>query len=125
MSKSSRDKGKRGEREAAGFLNALLGCNARRGVQYHGGPNSPDIVDAVPGVHFEVKRVEKLNIHDALAQAVADAGIAVPVVLSRRNRGEWLITMRAADMVQFAEQIQETQKIFATGMGDSPMRVGE
>jgi hypothetical protein len=51
----------------------------------------------LPGFHFEVKAVERLNVNDAMAQAVGDAGGKVPVVAHKRNRGEWLVTMRAAD----------------------------
>ena len=42
--RSSKQKGPRGEREAAAELGALLGVDARRGVQYQGGPGSPDVV---------------------------------------------------------------------------------
>jgi hypothetical protein len=44
MGRMSRQKGKRGEREAAAELGQLLGVDARRGVQYQGGPESPDVV---------------------------------------------------------------------------------
>ena len=40
MGKTSREKGKRGEREVAGLLRSY-GYDARRGVQYHGGEDSP------------------------------------------------------------------------------------
>lgn len=56
MGKASREKGKRGERE---FAQALVGQGhpARRGVQYSGGPDSPDVVcESLPGIHWEVKR---------------------------------------------------------------------
>jgi uncharacterized protein YoaH (UPF0181 family) len=50
------------------------------------------------GVHIEVKRVERLNIHDAMAQSVRDSdGQAIPIVAHRRNHGGWMVTMRAVD----------------------------
>ena len=104
MSINSRNKGKVGEREWAAWLTAN-GFPARRGVQYQGGPESPDIAGGIAGVHFEVKRVENLNIHAAIAQAVKDAGKAIPVVAHRRNRGAWLVTLRAEDLERLVEAV--------------------
>ncbi len=99
----SLNKGKRGEREWAAWLNENLNCSARRGVQYSGGPDSPDIVDtAIPCIHYEAKRVEKLNIGEAMAQAVADAGVKIPVVAHRKNRQECMVTLRAKDLKSFS-----------------------
>lgn len=86
---NSRDKGKRGERELAEWLRER-GIEARRGVQYQGGTDSPDVVTALPGVHFECKRTERLAIYPAVEQAVADAGERLPVVAFRANRRDWL-----------------------------------
>jgi hypothetical protein len=98
-------KGKAGEREAAHYLAAMFGIPVSRGAQHAGGAESPDI-KGVPGLHFEVKRVERLNLADAMAQAVRDAaGKAVPVVLNRRNRGEWCMTVRGDDVPAFANAV--------------------
>lgn len=97
MSKTSRDKGKRGEREFASVCREH-GYNARRTSQYCG--NTGDASDCIglPGIHIEVKRVEKLNILDAMEQAKHDSkGENKPIVAHRRNNCEWLITMRAED----------------------------
>ena len=92
-------KGKAGERELARYLSGQ-GHPARRGQQYCGGSESPDVVcQSLPGMHFEVKRVEKLRIHEAMQQAVDDAGEKVPVVAHRRNRGQWLAIMRMSDLL--------------------------
>jgi hypothetical protein len=83
---NSRNKGKRGELEAAKFL-ASEGFPARRGQQFSGGTDSPDVVcEALPGIHFEVKRTEKGNPYDWVAQAERDAGHKIPVVLHRAQR---------------------------------------
>lgn len=98
----SLNKGKNGEREWAHWLNENLGCQARRGRQFSGSPDSPDVVDAaIPGIQAEVKRVESLNIHQAMAQAVKDSGAKIGYVAHRRNRGEWMITLRASDLKSF------------------------
>lgn len=94
---NSCQKGKRGERAWRDELIAH-GYSARRGQQFSGSPDSPDVVCAdLPGLHFEVKTVERLNLHDAMAQAVEDARGKIPVVAHKRNRGDWMVTMRAAD----------------------------
>lgn len=95
---NSKQKGKRGELEFARLMRSH-GIDARRGVQYKGGEDSPDVV-GVPFLHCEVKRVEKLNIYDAIAQAVRDSGTEeLPVVFHRKNNCEWLTTMRTEDFM--------------------------
>src|SRR5205823_13839879 len=72
---NSRQKGKRGERQWRDELRAN-GYAARRGQQFSGSPDSPDVVcDSLPWIHFEVKAVERLNIRDAVDQAKRDCGI--------------------------------------------------
>lgn len=99
MGKTSRDKGKRGEREVARILRDA-GYDCHRGVQYHGGPDSPDVV-GLNGVHIEVKRVEKLSLYDALAQSKADSGDSeMPVVIHRRNDCEWVVIQPLEDWLK-------------------------
>ncbi len=90
---NSRQKGKRGERAWRDELRAQ-GYDARRGQQFCGSPDSPDVVcEDLPWAHFEVKAVERLNIEDAMAQARRDAGAKVPFVAHKRNFCGWLVTM--------------------------------
>lgn len=105
---NSRQKGKRGEREWAGWLRDHLGCDkARRGQQFSG-LDGEDVVDGFGRFHHEVKRVEKLNINEALRQSVRDAKPGqVPIVAHRRNNDQWLITFRASDIREFAEAVKE------------------
>ena len=71
---NSREKGARGERQWRDELRAN-GYAARRGQQFSGSPDSPDVVcEDLAWAHFEVKAVEKLNIYDAVEQALRDAG---------------------------------------------------
>ena len=73
---NSREKGKRGERQWRDELRAH-GYTARRGQQFSGSPESPDVIcDELDWLHFEVKAVERLNIEDAMEQARRDAGSA-------------------------------------------------
>ena len=113
MSVNSRQKGKRGELELAAYLREH-GFDSRRGQQFHGGGDSPDVT-GLPGHHIEAKRVEALNIHAAYVQAVRDGGGGeVPLVAWRKNGkphhpGQWmaflsledyLLLVRERDMLQ-------------------------
>lgn len=90
MTINSRAKGARGERELAEFLRAHS-IEARRGQQFSGGADSPDVVTSLPGVHFECKRVEAGNPYVWLAQAQRDAGSKnIPVVAHKRNGKDWM-----------------------------------
>lgn len=99
---NSRNKGARGEREAALALREVLGCEAERGVQRSGSPDSPDVKTSITGLHIEVKRVEKGSVHVWMEQAIRDAGDQCPAVLHRKNRTEWLMTVRLSDVPRFA-----------------------
>lgn len=72
--KNSRAKGARGERAWRDELRAN-GYSARRGCQFAGTPNSPDVACAeLDWILFEVKAVERLNIYGAMEQARRDCG---------------------------------------------------
>ena len=105
---NSRDKGKRGELEAAHILKEY-GYDARRGQQFSGANGDPDVI-GLPRIHLEIKRVEKLNIDDALSQSIRDArDEEVPVVMHRKNRAEWKITMRFADWIEMYKAWEKNQ----------------
>ncbi len=108
MGRKSRDKGAAGERELARELSRVLGVEARRGCQYHGGPGSPDVVADIPDVHLECKRTERFRLYDALEQAIADAGEKVPVVAHRQNHKPWVVIARLEDLPKLATQIYLT-----------------
>ena len=99
----SRNKGASGERELAKVLRDYGFAGARRGQQHSGSPDSPDIADAIPNVHIECKRVERLQLDKAMEQAVRDAGDDLtPTVFHRKNRGEWMVTVRLKDLEYLA-----------------------
>lgn len=97
---NGRRKGKDAENEWARLCKAH-GYDVHRSQQYCG--NTGEAADCVglPGIHQEVKRVEQLNIHKAMDQAIRDSEAAgkgdIPIVAHRKNRGHWLVTMRAED----------------------------
>ena len=95
---NSRNKGATGERELAKVLRGY-GYNCRRGQQYCGANGDADVV-GMPGLHIECKRVERLNLDDAMAQAKSDAREEeIPVVMHRKNNGEWRVTISLEDFV--------------------------
>jgi len=98
---NSRNKGKRGERQWRDELRAN-GYTARRGQQFSGNPESPDVVcDELNWIHFEVKLVEHLNLTDAMAQSRRDAGGKAAFVAHRKNYWPWLVTMDAERFYRF------------------------
>lgn len=95
---NSKQKGKRGELELAKVLREY-GFDARRGQQFKGGEDSPDVV-GIEGYHIECKRCEKISIYDWMAQAKRDAGENTPIVVFRKNKEEWLVTIRLEDFIK-------------------------
>lgn len=85
MGKSSQRKGADGERELAAILRERGHDVKRGGSQTYG-----EVLDLVglPGVHIEVKRVERPNVPEAMAQAIRDAARfgGVPSLFHRRSR---------------------------------------
>lgn len=107
MAKNSRNKGAAGERELANLLKEH-GYKSRRGQQYCGANGDADVV-GLDGIHIECKRVERLNIDDAMAQAVADAKEGEkPAVFHRKNRKGWLVTMPLEDWLEMYKAASNT-----------------
>ena len=100
---NSRAKGARGERELANLLKEY-GYECRRGQQFCGANGDADVV-GLPNVHIECKRVEKLNIDKAMQQSMDDArDNEVPVVMHRKDRQRWLVTMTMDEWMRFYER---------------------
>lgn len=100
MGKSQQRKGADGERELVNVLNEHGYHTARGGSETFG--TIPDVI-GLPGIHIEVKRVERLNVPEAMAQAVRDSvrfRDGLPALFHRRNRQPWLVTMRLIDWLE-------------------------
>lgn len=99
MAINSKQKGKYGELELAHILKKY-GYDARRSVQYSGANGDADVV-GLDGIHIECKRVERLNIDSAMEQSIRDAREGeMPVVMHRKNRKGWLVTMTLDDFMK-------------------------
>lgn len=106
--RAARSKGGAGEREAAASLAEVLSRPFRRAVgQSRRGGDAPDVEPdgwelggGQTAAWIEVKR-GKVTITKAMRQAVAACGARLPVVLTREDRGEWLVTVRLVDLPRF------------------------
>lgn len=99
VGKWSRNKGARGEREAAERLHSLFGWRAKRAQQHSGTETTADVmVQDTPGLWFEVKRVQRLCVHKAMSTATEQSGRKCPVLLHRVDQGEWLLTINLSDL---------------------------
>ena len=98
---NSRQKGKRAELEIAKIFRDYGFSDARRTAQFCGNTGDASDVVGLPGIHCEIKHVEKLNIDNAMAQAVRDAKDGqMPTVFHRKNQKKWLVTMRLDDWMK-------------------------
>lgn len=99
---NSKRKGAAGEREWAKVCREQ-GFVVRRTQQYAGGTEESADCIGLPYIHQEVKRVEKLNIYEAMEQSYWDnvasgkSETDIPIVAHRKNGKSWLITMSADD----------------------------
>ena len=134
MGKASRDKGKRGEREACDVLRSLFPNVRRRAMQSRGGSEGADL-DNTPGFHVEVG-VGRVNPREKWEQADRDAfaGLPdevdldarcissfpreVPIALTRKDRGEWLVTMSAQDWCELVSAAKQGQEGTQDGRGE-------
>lgn len=104
MGAMSKTKGKVGEREVAALLRKH-GFEARRGQQFAGGQESPDVVHSMEGFHIEVKRSETFAPYDALAQANRDKKPDEDgLVFHRRNNKDWIVVMDAEAFLKLMTQ---------------------
>lgn len=103
---NSRAKGAAGECELAHELSRIFGCQARRGRQFSGSPDSPDVITDLDGIHIECKRVERLYLYQALEQSRHDAGEGeIPVVIHRKNREKWVAIVELDRLPELCEII--------------------
>lgn len=105
---NSKQKGARGERELANKLKEF-GFSTRRGQQYCGIEGS-DVV-GLPNIHIECKRVESLNVLKAYEQSVRDSTESeIPVVIHRKDRCPWLVTLSLEDFVNMYKEAKLNEK---------------
>lgn len=110
MGSKSQRKGADGERELAAVLREY-GYHIERGGSLSFG-EVPDLM-GLPGVHIECKRAERLNVTEAMKQAIRDSTRfcdGAPAVFHRRNREPWLVTMHLTDWMNLYTIQERTRK---------------
>lgn len=97
---NSNRKGKVGELELVNLFKSYGFENAMRSQQYCGANHDADIV-GMEDLHIEVKRVERLNIENAIEQTKRDKKEnELGIVAHRKNNKEWLVTMTFTDFME-------------------------
>jgi hypothetical protein len=112
MGKASRDKGKRGEREARDQVKEHWNSPECVRTAQVSGKFSGDLMGGPKGLHLEVKRYRRIVSADFMKQAADDAQEGeVPVVLSREDGGDWLVTFRIQDTDELLRRLRATIRI--------------
>ncbi len=107
--KGARIKGSSFEREIANFLTEHTGIQFKRGLGQarSGGAEVADVTTDVKlrkPVHFELKRQIKCNIKGALEQALRDAPTKIPIIITKDDRQDALVTMRLNDWIEMFKE---------------------
>lgn len=106
---NSKAKGARGERELANKLKEYGYENCHRTQQFCGKAGDSDVT-GLDHIHIEVKRVEKLNIDNAMAQAISDSKeLVFPTVFHRKDHKDWLVTMRLDDWINLYKSYENAK----------------
>lgn len=106
---NSRAKGAKGERELANKLKEY-GYNCRRGQQFNG-LEGEDVV-GLDYIHIECKRVQNLNLYDAMEQSKRDRRQEqAPAVFHRKNNKKWLVTMELDDWIKLYNEYYSSMKL--------------
>lgn len=114
MSARSRNKGARGEREAAEVLREVYPGADRAPMQARGAKRDGCEVVGTPW-HVEVKIGARPPVLAAMRQAIRDSKGARPLVLTRQDRGEWLATLRWEDLAALLRQAERASELAEEG----------
>lgn len=106
--RGARVKGAAFERKLAKLLTEATKYEFKRGLgqaRRGGGEISDVYSDDVPGIHIEAKRQVKCNIKAAMRQALNDieksGNEKIPIVITKDDREEILVTMNFDDWVSW------------------------
>jgi hypothetical protein len=78
----------------------------RRAQQFNGAAGHADLmIPQLPKVFPECKLVNKLNLSLTMKVAVEQCRGLIPVVFHRRDREEWMVTVRLSDWRALSEMV--------------------
>ena len=108
LGKMQRDKGKRGEREVVQIMQSIGWMEARRARQSDGAVD-PDVAGCDP-LWIEVKRRKGIAACRFMDQAETDGNEKkdphrLPLVFMREDGGEWLVMLKADQLIAVAKQL--------------------
>lgn len=125
---NARNKGARGERQASEFLSRITGRPWMRSASqargsYAGRAQDPDVILAQPKTAYERVQGPEVKVGGswsplaAMRQAVRDSEgtTRVPWVLAKRDRGPWVVYVRAYDLDPFLEHVMPELRPFFEG----------
>lgn len=116
---NSNQKGKRVEREFRDILRSY-GWEARRGQQFSGGDDSPDVVCEELPIHWEVKgdqSVTSVKLMAAIEQAITDCPKGKWRVVAHKKDGgrwdskRWYATLTIEDFLDIIKEVMELKKL--------------
>jgi hypothetical protein len=110
---NNRQRGKYGERSARDAIKEhWLMPETHRTGQISAAVSGADLA-GTRSIHVEVKLRKSLAVEKFLEQAVRDARKGkTPVVVMRRDKGEWLVMFRISDTLKFASEILQCKEAF-------------
>ena len=112
MAINSKRKGKVGELEFCRKMKEY-GYNVRRSAQYCGNAEEgqADVI-GLDYIYCEIKRVENLNLYNAMEQSKRDRKQGqFPVVFHRKNNKKWLVSMELDDWIQLYNEYYSSMKL--------------
>ena len=114
MSINSKQKGKRGELAVVKKFKEY-GYDCNRTAQFKGNTGRADDIEGIDYIHAEVKFVERLNLEDAIAQAVRDSLAsgreAIPTIFHKKNYHDLLVTQRFDDWIEMYNEYYSSKKL--------------
>ena len=119
MPKNSRQKGKRGELEAAKVFRHW-GWDAKRGVQFKGTLDSPDIIVQGFPFHPEVKRTERFFGPEWLLKAEQEGQGTPPLVIWRPNNHPHYAFLKLDDLLALMAKCGMGKPIVDSGASLGP-----
>ena len=118
---NSKRKGKKGELYVVNKFKEW-GYECNRTAQYKGNTGRADDIEGIDYIHAEVKFVEKLNLSEAMNQAIRDNFLsdreAFPTVFHKKNFQELMVTMRFKDWIQLYNEYYSSMKLEEMGAED-------
>lgn len=114
MAINSKKKGKKGELYVVNEFKKY-GYECNRTAQFKGNTGRADDIEGIDYIHCEVKFVEKLNLEEAMNQAIRDSLAsdrkAFPTVFHKKNYKELLVTMRFDDWINLYNEYYSSMKL--------------